>query len=252
MNLATRLLRRLDYILGDLFGMRFHPILKVWKMHNGVDIKTHGQNWPLYSLEHGIVVSVGYGKSAGNFVRIKYPRLGIIIELFHLLSYNVKKGERLSSNTLLGYVGTTGGSTGVHLHIGVKMIGSSKYIDPLLINYIQYDEEKLDEDGILGPKTLYKLQLIHNQFPDCEISGQRNALLVMNFKFIKPGTKGSLLIKTIQKALGITEDGLLGPETIKAMQKATNAPITGKLLKVDDPMIREVQRRINNKERLWG
>ena len=101
MNLATRLLRRLDYLFGDLYGMRFHPILKVLKMHYGIDIKTYGKNWPIYSLEHGIVIAVGFGKSAGNFVKINYPRLGIMIELFHLLSYNVKKGDRLSSNTLL-------------------------------------------------------------------------------------------------------------------------------------------------------
>lgn len=253
MNLATQLLRRADYILGDLFGRRFHPILKVFKMHNGVDIKTYGKNWPIYSLEHGIVIAVGYGKSAGNYVKINYPRLGLMIELFHLLSYNVKKGDRLSSSTLLGYVGTTGGSTGVHLHIGVKRIGSINYIDPMSVDYMTPEYEPLVEDGSLGPKTLYKLQLIYNQYPDCRIDGQRNADLIFKFKpFIIFGVKGSLLIKSIQKDLGCTVDGHCGPETIRFMQRATNTPVTGKFLKVNDPTILEVQRRINSKERLWG
>lgn len=253
MNLATRLLRSLDYLLGDLFGMRFHPIEKVLKMHNGVDIKTFGKNLPIYSLEHGIVDGVGYSKSAGNYIRIMYRRIGIIIYLFHLLSYNVKKGDYVSSSKLVGYVGNTGGSTGVHLHIGIKRIGSSKFIDPMSIDYISPEDERLEEDGIFGPKTLYKLQLIYNQFPDCKINGQHNADLLLKFKSLFVlGVKGSPWVKAVQKDLGCTVDGLWGPETTEYMQRATNTPVTGKLLKENDPSILEIQRRINNKERLWG
>jgi len=253
MSLATRLLRGAAFLLGDLFGMRFHPIDKVLKMHNGIDIKTYGKNLPIYSLEHGVVDGVGYDKSAGNYVRIMYRRIGIILYLFHLLSYNVKKGDYVSSSRIVGYVGTTGASTGVHLHIGVKRIGSTKFIDPMSINYISPEDERLEEDGILGPKTMYKLQLIYNQFPDCIISGQRNIDLLLKFPSIfKKGLKGSPWVKTIQKDLGCTADGLWGPETTEYIQRATNTPVTRKLLKANDPSIKEIQRRINNKERLWG
>jgi len=139
------------------------------------------------------------------------------------------------------------------LHIGVKRIGSTKFIDPMSINYIPPEDERLEEDGILGPKTMYKLQLIYNHFPDCIISGQRNIDLLLTFPSIfKKGWKGSIWVKAIQKDLGCTADGLWGPETTEYIQRATNTPVTRKLLKVDDPSIKELQRRVNNKERLWG
>ncbi len=253
MNLATQLLRRDDYKLGDLYGMRFHPILKRDKMHDGIDIKTYDQKWPIYSLEHGVIDGVGYDKSAGNYVRIKYRRIGYLIRLFHLDSYNVKKGDLVSSRTLLGYVGTTGGSTGVHLHIGVQRIGKSQYIDPMLINYIPPEEERLEEDGTFGPRTFYKLQLYYNQFPDCLMNSQINPDLLFKFvSIVQPGVKGSLWVKSVQRDLGLIQDGLLGKQTIMAMQRATGAPVTGIIRKLDDPMIRELQRRLNNNERLWG
>lgn len=252
MKLADGLLRRTDYVPGDLFGMRFHPIDKVYKMHDGVDIKTYKNKWPIYSLEHGIVENVGYDKLIGNFVRIIYRRIGYTVFLYHKDDILLKKKQQIGPLTLIGHVGNTGKSTGVHLHIGVKRIGSDEWIDPNTIDYIPPNDELLIEDGILDTKTLYKLQLYYKLFPDCEISGQVNLDLIKKFKFIKFGTSGSNLFKAIQKDLSITVDGKAGKQTIKAMQKSTGTPVTGIILEKNDPMILEIQKRINRGIKLWG
>lgn len=136
MNLATRTFERTDWYITSKFGKRIDPITHKESFHSGEDIGTHREKWKQYSLENGIVTRVGYNKNGyGNYLDIDYPRLNIKVFYAHLDKVYVKKGDNVSHNTCIGLTGTTGKSTGIHLHLGLKINGGS-YSDPNKYDYI--------------------------------------------------------------------------------------------------------------------
>ena len=86
--------------------------------HNGTDYGTNCKNIPVYIIkgETGIVRSFGADNIRGKYVYIDYPRLGYTAGYYHLNSYNVVKDARLDDKIAIGVVGSTGASTGPHLH----------------------------------------------------------------------------------------------------------------------------------------
>ena len=141
MKLATRTFRKDrgtgpdQYYITSPFGWRHDPKTGEWKGHNGCDYGTHGQKWPQYALEDGVVENVYQDDYGANCVRIAYPRIGIRLTYAHLDRICVKKGQSVNKDTIIGYTGTTGYSTGIHLHLGVQAIGDWKWIDPETIDY---------------------------------------------------------------------------------------------------------------------
>ena len=118
------------------YGWRIHPVKKTKKFHYGVDYACG--KVPVYALESGTVYKRGYqAGGAGNYVYVKYPRLGVAVAYFHLTSIAVKQGQSVGRGTRIGVAGTTGGSTGVHLHIGVRNLSTWKWQNPetWLANY---------------------------------------------------------------------------------------------------------------------
>lgn len=118
------------------YGYRIHPIKKTKKFHYGVDYAC--SKVPVYALESGTVYKRGYqAGGAGNYVYVKYPRLGVAVAYFHLNSIAVKQGQSVGKGTKIGVAGTTGSSTGVHLHIGVRSLSTWKWQNPetWLANY---------------------------------------------------------------------------------------------------------------------
>ena len=101
--------------------------------HSGADYATYGEKLPQYAIADGKVTSCGKDSAANAYalyVWVEYPALKIRMLHYHLDSIKVKKGQTVKAGTLLGYTGKTGRSTGIHLHLGMKRIGGSKYIDP--------------------------------------------------------------------------------------------------------------------------
>jgi len=102
------------------FGYRMHPILHQWLLHDGVDIGAPcGQN--VYAAQAGTVISaqMGYNGGEGNNVHVNNGDInGAQIETayFHLTNYVVTVGQYVDKGQLIGHVGTTGLSTGCHLH----------------------------------------------------------------------------------------------------------------------------------------
>ena len=141
MKLATRIFNRErgtganEYYLTSPFGKRKDPKTGKITYHNGCDYGTHGKKWEQYALEEGTVESCFKDNNGALCVWLKYPRLGIRCLHGHLAIINVKKGQKVSHSTCIGLTGDTGYSTGVHLHLGVKKIGSSTWIDPESIDY---------------------------------------------------------------------------------------------------------------------
>ena len=141
MKLATRTFRKdrgsgsNQYYITSPFGWRKDPISGEYKGHNGCDYGTHGNKWAQYCLENGTVESVYKDYYGAICVRIAYPRLGYRLTHAHLDRACVSKGQSVNESTILGYTGTTGYSTGIHLHLGVQKIGSEMWIDPESIDY---------------------------------------------------------------------------------------------------------------------
>lgn len=146
MKLATRIFRKErgsgadQYYVTSPFGWRQDPISGEWKGHNGCDYGTHGNKWPQYALEDGVVESVYLDYYGAKCVRVQYPRLGYRCTHAHLDSICVSKGQSVNKDTILGYTGTTGYSTGIHLHLGVQRIGSDLWIDPDSLEYSEGPE----------------------------------------------------------------------------------------------------------------
>ena len=105
--------------------MRIHPISKVWKMHEGVDFSA-AQGTPIYAARSGKVTTASYqAGGAGYYVSINHGD-GYSSIYMHMTHYIVKPGDYVNAGQVIGYVGSTGGSTGPHLHFGIAYKGEYK------------------------------------------------------------------------------------------------------------------------------
>ena len=114
--------------LTSPFGMRLHPIRHQWLMHYGVDLAGR-QGWDIVATRGGVVRDVGYDPiSAGNYVIIDHLD-GFESIYMHMYKWpDVAVGQYVAQGQKIGGQGTTGGSTGVHLHFGISYNGV--YVNP--------------------------------------------------------------------------------------------------------------------------
>ena len=101
------------------FGMRMHPILGYSKMHKGVDFGAP-TGTPIYAAGNGVVEEIGPKGAYGNYIRIRH-NTEITTAYAHMSRFakGVRRGGRVEQGDVIGYVGTTGRSTGAHLHYEV-------------------------------------------------------------------------------------------------------------------------------------
>jgi len=110
------------------FGMRMHPVYKVYRQHSGIDIPAkHGAN--VVAADTGTVITSAYNSSYGNYVVISHGN-GVTTLYAHLSSRKVKENATVTKGDVIGLIGSTGVSTGPHLHFEVSVNGSR--INPLL------------------------------------------------------------------------------------------------------------------------
>jgi murein DD-endopeptidase MepM/ murein hydrolase activator NlpD len=116
-------------VMTSRFGPRMHPILKVAKLHRGVDWAAP-IGTPVIAAFDGVIASAGDGKGYGNLIRMTHPN-GLETRYAHLNAFadGIKTGVEVKGGTLIGYIGTTGLSTGPHLHFEVYEAGVA--VDPL-------------------------------------------------------------------------------------------------------------------------
>ncbi len=108
------------------YGMRLHPVLGYWKLHDGTDFGA-GCGAPIRAPGSGVVTQRYYNEGYGNRLMIDHGLVGgsyITTGYNHASGYVVGVGQRVSSGQIIGYVGTTGYSTGCHLHLMVWQNGS--------------------------------------------------------------------------------------------------------------------------------
>lgn len=117
-------------IVTSKAGFRIHPVTGHGDFHSGVDLAAH-LNDKVYNLLDGIVTRVGWRGALGVAVEIYHPYPNIRTICGHLNGYSVMPGEWVSRGRVIGYAGSTGRSTGVHVHYTVIKQDTNQYIEPL-------------------------------------------------------------------------------------------------------------------------
>ena len=118
--------------VSSAFGERIHPIEGIKKWHYGVDLAGPGINGrPIYASRGGVITYAGWYGAGGWTVKIDHGD-GFSTVYMHMSDYIVSAGDYVAAGQTIGYVGSTGGSTGPHLHFEVRYYGEAK--NPM--NYI--------------------------------------------------------------------------------------------------------------------
>lgn len=112
--------------VSDDYGNRIHPTLGVQQFHNGVDFAAP-KGTAIYAAYDGEVVAASYSATMGNYVMINHGD-GLCTIYMHASELYVKKGDTVVKGATIAAVGSTGRSTGNHLHFSVRLNGS--YVSP--------------------------------------------------------------------------------------------------------------------------
>ncbi len=168
---AKRLLRRTPMSglrLTSRFGMRRHPILGYTRMHKGVDFAAP-RGTPILAAGDGVVRKRAYGKGYGRYVLLQHnDRLSTMYAHMRGFARGLRVGGRVRQGQVIGYVGTSGMSTGAHLHYEIhrdgravnprrvklpkpKLLTESKL--SVFIEKIRENETQLARGGIFGERS---------------------------------------------------------------------------------------------------
>ncbi len=137
-----------DGAVGSVFGMRMHPILHYYRMHDGDDIGgTCGE--PIWAAQSGVVVKaeLGYNGGSGNNTWIDHGKInGVDVQsgYLHQEKIAVTVGQKVNKGDVIGYVGSTGLSTACHVHFSIKKDGRES--DPM--EFIGWNKEAGAKGGI--------------------------------------------------------------------------------------------------------
>lgn len=116
--------------IGSPFGMRRHPLFHTWRLHDGVDLQAACGD-PIRAAAPGRVLRVSYDSASGHRLEIDHGRVGgrrMVTSYLHATGYSVHAGQQVRRGQMVGRVGSTGWSTGCHLHFRVALDGRG--VDP--------------------------------------------------------------------------------------------------------------------------
>lgn len=124
------------------YGMRIDPVYGTPKMHKGLDF-TAPQGTPIYATGDGIVKAAGFSESGyGNHVEINHG-YGYETLYGHMVRIKVRRGQKVKRGEVIGWVGSTGKSTGPHCHYEVSVNGNN--VDPVYFFYNDLNAEQYDQ-----------------------------------------------------------------------------------------------------------
>ena len=113
--------------ITSYFGPRKSPTAGASSYHQGIDVGAPAGT-PIRATKAGTVTTASYSSGAGNYVMINHGN-GVFSVYMHCSSLNVKQGQSVATGATIAYVGSTGVSTGNHLHFGISVNGG--YVNPL-------------------------------------------------------------------------------------------------------------------------
>lgn len=185
------------------FGMRYHPIYKENRMHWGIDIGNYPADNSILASSSGTVTLAKFISGYGNTIMIVHSIKGKVYETVyaHLASIGVKVGQTVGQGQKIAVKGTTGSSTGIHLHF------------------------ELHEGRWSNKFSNARDPLLHISCP--EISQLQQLLNKHDYKLFVDGIAGSATtsaIKDFQKNNGLEADGIAGVATLAKLKAVTNPP----------------------------
>lgn len=247
---------RKDTRLTSFYGFRRDPNTgKKNSHHDGIDLaprKVGTINVPVYAVADGVVKNREFNSISGNRIYIQHTNDNYTTVYLHLASFNVKKGDKVKRGKKIGTMGTTGKSTGIHLHFGVSknypVVWGEKgtFINPL--PYLNKPfSSVLIIDGWWGEKLTTALQVYFGVIVDGEIWGQHKPNQAPNAITggVKFGIGGSPVIEKLQRLVGAFPDGQLGKDTVRKIQIYLGTHVDG-VISSPSSMVKELQRRLNN------
>jgi murein DD-endopeptidase MepM/ murein hydrolase activator NlpD len=148
-------------IMRSAFGIRRHPILGYTKMHTGVDWAAP-TGTPIYAAGNGVIEKAGWESGYGKFILLRHTN-GYETAYGHMSAYarGMEEGKRVRQGQVIGFVGSTGLSTGSHVHYEIRING--RFVDPMRIKLprgrelngpmlANFDQERDRLDGIMARK----------------------------------------------------------------------------------------------------
>ncbi len=161
---AKKFLVRKPVLTGHVtsgFGLRRHPLLGYVKMHTGVDWAAP-TGTPIYAAGNGVVEKEGWESGYGKFIMLKHNN-GYETAYGHMSAYakGLEEGKRVHQGQVIGFVGSTGLSTGSHVHYEIRVNG--RFVDPMRIKLprgrelsgsmlASFEQERARLDGIMARK----------------------------------------------------------------------------------------------------
>ena len=134
-----------DFVITSEFGLRRDPYSNDYINHQGIDLKANKS--PVYSMLHGVVIKAGNDPLLGNYIKVQH---GVYTCIYgHLSLILVQPLDKVVPGTPIGVSGSTGKSTGDHLHLSVKKDG--RFINPSL--FIRLISEINSRDDLLVSLT---------------------------------------------------------------------------------------------------
>lgn len=112
------------------FGRRRHPVLGYTKMHKGIDFAA-SRGTPIFAAGDGVIEKAGWFSSYGKYVRIRHNSK-LKTAYAHMSKLKTSVGKRVKQGQIIGYVGTTGRSTGPHLHY--EVLSNGRQVNPRSVN----------------------------------------------------------------------------------------------------------------------
>ena len=113
-------------VISSGFGMRYHPVYRVWRFHTGIDF-AKVKSTPVYATGNGIVIHKGYNSGYGNFIEIEHAG-GFRSFYAHLSKTLVNTGDSVRMGEHIACVGNSGLVTGSHLHYEIRK--GNRFLNP--------------------------------------------------------------------------------------------------------------------------
>ena len=131
-------------VISSDFGMRYHPVYRVWRFHTGIDMPK-AKGTPVYATDSGVVIRKGYNPGYGNFIEIEHAG-GFRSFYAHLSKTMVNTGDSVKMGKYIACVGNSGLVTGSHLHYEIRK--GNRFLNPTEWCYLLVTmQEKLPEEN---------------------------------------------------------------------------------------------------------
>ncbi len=140
-------------LTGAGFGMRLHPILNIWRPHEGIDFFAY-TGTEVFATADGVVKDVRISETFGKVIEIDHG-YGFVTLYAHLNKFHVEEGQLVKRGNVIGEVGNTGLSSGQHLHYEVHING--KEVDP--VNYFFNDLTPAEYRKVVAIAQAYEMSM---------------------------------------------------------------------------------------------